>query len=703
MNNKIAVEKEIGGRILSLETGVIAKQAGGSVVVKCGDSVVLCTTSNGGKREGVDFFPLLVEYQEKMFASGKIPGGFLKREGRMSSRETLVSRMIDRGIRPNFPDGYSDDVQITAQVLSHDPDVDPAILAMTGASAALSISSMPFSNTLGSVKIGLLEGELIVNPTPTQLEEGDLDLLVTGSKDSIMMVECGANEIEEEKAVAGLQKAQEVISDLVDLIGELVSKAGKEKEVFESPEDTNPLLGKVLAEEAGLVEAFRTKEKHERNANVKAFKTALKEKILADVSAEEKSEAEENFSNAFDTLKTNAMRAIIFSGTRCDGRSHDEIRQIEIEPSLLPRVHGSALFTRGETQAIVTTTLASLKDSVMVDDLDTKRNEYFMLHYNFPQYCVGETGPNRGVGRREVGHGTLAQRALTAVLPTVEDFPYTVRVVSDITESNGSSSMASVCGGSLSMMDAGVPIKAPVAGIAMGLCKDGDKEAILSDILGDEDHYGDMDFKVTGTAKGITALQMDIKIDGLTRSTLESAMEQAKDGRLHILGEMNKALSESREELSSFAPQIKSIKIKDDLIGKVIGPGGSMIREIVAESGADVNIEDDGTVKIYGNNKESIDKAVEMIEGITAVPEVGKAYNGVVKSIKNFGAFVEYMPGQQGLLHVSEISDEYVKDIESVISLDDKMRIVVASIDKQGRVKLVREEKYKAQQEESAE
>jgi polyribonucleotide nucleotidyltransferase len=698
MNNKIAVEKEIGGRVLSIETGVVAKQTSGSVMIKCGDSVVLCTTTDGGIREGVDFFPLLVEYQEKMFASGKIPGGFLKREGRMSSRETLVSRMIDRGIRPNFPDGYAHDVQITAQVLSHDPDVDPAILAMTGASAALAISHMPFSATLGSVKIGNLDGELLVNPTPTQLAEGDLDLLVTGSKDSIMMVECGAKEIAEEKAVEGLTKAQEVISDIVDLIDELASKAGKEKEVYESPENTNPMMDKLLSEEAGLIAAFRTPEKHIRGANVKVFKTSLKEKYLADVSEEEMSDAEENFSQAFDNLKTVAMRSIIFSGERCDGRDLKTVRPIEIETKFLPRTHGSALFTRGETQAIVTSTLGSLKDCAMVDDLDERRNEFFMLHYNFPQYSVGETGPNRGVGRREVGHGTLAQRALKAVLPAEDSFPYTIRIVSDITESNGSSSMASVCGGSLSMMDAGIPISAPVAGIAMGLCKDGDKEAILSDILGDEDHYGDMDFKVTGTKKGITALQMDIKIKGLTRSTLESAMEQAKAGRLHILGEMDKAISAPREELSAHAPQIKSIKVKEDQIGKIIGPGGSNIKDIVAQSGADVNIEDDGTVKVYGNNKDSIEKAISMIEDITAVPEIGKGYAGVVKSVKDFGAFVEYMAGHQGLLHVSEISDDYVKEIDTVISLGDEIRVVVSSIDKQNRVKLVREEKYKAQQ-----
>ena len=699
--NSIIVEKEIGGRVISIETGKVAKQADGAVIVRCQDSVVLCTAVDGGAREGADFFPLYCEYQEKMFASGKIPGGFLKREARPSNRETLVARMIDRPIRPNFPDGYQNDVQVTNQVLSHDPEIDPSVLAMIGASAALSISHMPFASTLGAVKIGQNDGELVVNPTPEQLAEGTLDLLVSGSKDSIMMVECGAKELPEDQVVAGLELAQKTIVEIVEMIEELVSKAGKEKVVVEAGADSNPFTEKFAAELDNLVAAFRTVEKHERGEKVKAFKTELKEKLLADVSEEDKAEAEVNFGKAFDHLKTVAMREIIFSGTRVDGRSLTDVRPITIETSMLPRAHGSALFTRGETQAIVTSTLASLNDSLLIDDLDSKRNEYFMLHYNFPQYSVGETGPNRGVGRREVGHGTLAQRALTAVIPNHEDFPYTLRIVSDITESNGSSSMASVCGGSLALMDAGVPTKAPVAGIAMGLCKDGDREAILSDILGDEDHYGDMDFKVTGTESGITALQMDIKIKGLTRSTMESALSQAKEGRLHILGEMNKALSTSREQLSAHAPQIETMKIKEDMIGKVIGPGGSMIREIVAESGAEVNIEDDGLIKIYGSNRDAIDKAKEMIGNITAVPEIGKAYDGVVKSVKDFGAFIEFIPGQQGLLHVSEISDDYVKDINTVIALNDELRVVVGSIDKQNRVKLVREEKYKASQEEN--
>ncbi|MBF0197010.1 MAG: polyribonucleotide nucleotidyltransferase, partial [Planctomycetes bacterium] len=523
--------------------------------------------------------------------------------------------------------------------------------------------------------------------------------------DSIMMVESSAKEISEDQAIAALNLAQETIGEIVALEEELIAQAGVEKVPFEIEEAAADMIETLAKNEVeGMMEAFRIPAKFERSAKVKEFKATLVEKYLSDVAEDDLAEAKANFSKAFDELKTTGMREIIFSGTRCDGRSLTEVRPIDIDLNILPKAHGSALFTRGETQAIVTSTLGTSKDALLVDDLGEKRFEPFMLHYNFPNYCVGEPGASRGVGRREIGHGTLAQRALTSVLPTQEDFPYTIRIVSEITESNGSSSMASVCGGSLALMAAGVPTSAPVAGIAMGLCKDGDREAILTDILGDEDHYGDMDFKVTGTEKGITALQMDIKIQGLSKETLIDALKQAKEGRVHILGEMAKAITEPAEELADHAPKMASIKIDEDFIGKVIGPGGAMIREIQATSGAEVTIDDDGTVSIYAPDGTAAAKAKKMIQDLTCVPEVGKAYDGVVKGVKDFGAFVEFIPGTQGLLHVSEISDEYVKDINKVVALDDPMRVVVSAIDKQGRVKLMREEKYlREQKEESAE
>jgi polyribonucleotide nucleotidyltransferase len=700
---EIIVEREIAGRKLTLKTGKVAKQTSGAVMVQAGETVVLCSVVGGPPREGIDFFPLMVEYQERAYAAGKIPGSFMRREGRPSTRETLICRLIDRPIRPNFPNGYKNDVQITCQVMSYDKQNDPAVLAMIGASAALGVSHIPCEAVLGAVKIGMINGELVVNPGYEDLPKSDLELIVSGSKDSIMMVESAANEISEVQAIEALNKAQEVIAEIVALEEELIAQAGVEKEVFVPEDGAADLLGRLKADHLeALMEAFRTPVKHERGDKVKAVKETMVAAVLGYVAEDQLAEAKANFAKAFDELKTIAMREIIFSGTRVDGRGLDQVRPISVETGILPRAHGSALFTRGETQAIVAATMGTVKEALLVDDLNEKRDQSFMLHYNFPNYSVGETGPNRGVSRREVGHGMLAQRALTSTLPGQEKFPYTIRIVSEITESNGSSSMASVCGGSLAMMDAGIPVASPVAGIAMGLCSDGEREAILTDILGDEDHYGDMDFKVTGTAKGITALQMDIKIQGLSRATLERALEQAKAGRLHILDEMAKGLSEPRKELSATAPRIETMKVDEDFIGKIIGPGGSMIREIQSNSGSELTIEDDGTIKIYASNKEATDKAKEIISNLVMVPEVGKAYDGVVKSVRDFGAFVEFIPGTQGLLHISELSDEYVKDINTVCKLDDEIRIVVSAIDKQGRVKLMREAKYLAQKEADA-
>ena len=696
--NEISVEREIAGKTIVLKTGKIAKQTSGSVMVQCGETMVLCNAVGGGVREGIDFFPLMVEYQERFYASGKIPGSFHRREARPNTHETLVCRMIDRPIRPNFPKGFQEDVQITCQVMSYDGQNDPSILAMIGASAALGISELPFEAVLGAVKIGMIDDELVVNPSLTDMSNSRLDLIVSGSADSIMMVEGGSKEISEDQAIAALILAQETIVEIVELEKDLIAKAGKEKRTFVLAESQNKMLDSMKSDLDNLITAFRTPIKHERSEKVSVVKEGMKERLLGGLEGDELAEASTEFSKAFDSMKTIAMREIIFSGTRVDGRALDQVRPISVETRTLPRVHGSALFTRGETQAIVTTTLGTPKDSLLVDDLDKRHNDLFMLHYNFPQYCVGETGPNRGVSRREVGHGMLAQRALAAVLPDLEEYGYCVRIVSEITESNGSSSMASVCGGSLSLMDAGVKISAPVAGIAMGLCQDGDREAVLTDILGDEDHYGDMDFKVTGTEAGITALQMDIKIQGLKRETLVRALEQAKAGRLHILGEMAKVITEPSTDLSAYVPRIETMKVAEDMIGKIIGPGGANIREITAKSGADVNIDDDGTIHIYADNAEASELAKEMVGNIVRVPEIGVAYPGVVKSVRDFGAFVEFMPGTQGLLHISECSDGYVKDINTVIKLEDEVRIVVSAIDKQGRVKLIREEKYLAQQ-----
>jgi polyribonucleotide nucleotidyltransferase len=698
---EITVEREIAGRKLVLKTGKIAKQTSGTVIVQCGDSIVLCAAVGGGVRDGIDFFPLMCEYQERFYASGKIPGSFQRREGRPSTRETLTSRLIDRPIRPNFPKGYFNEVQITCQVLSYDSENDPAILAMIGASAALGISNIPFRAVLGAVKMGIIDGQLVVNPSLAQMKNSDLDLIVSGSKDSIMMVESGAKEISELQAIEALTKAQEIIAEVVALEEELIAKAGQEKDEFIVVEEANAFLDAMKAKHLdALVKAFRVSDKKLRGKSVRTLKDSLAVELLAGIPEDELYAAKGNFVKAFDEFKTVAMREIIFSGTRCDGRSLTQVRPITIETGILPRAHGSALFTRGETQAIVTATLGTLKDGMLVDDLNERRIDNFMLHYNFPPYSVGESGPNRGVGRREVGHGMLAQRALTSTLPEEKSFPYTLRIVSEITESNGSSSMASVCGGSLALMDAGVPVAAPVAGIAMGLCQEGDREAILTDILGDEDHYGDMDFKVTGTAKGITALQMDIKIQGLSRATLEKALDQAKEGRLHILGEMAKALSTPRNDISQFAPRIETIKVNSEFIGKIIGPGGANIRDIQAQSGAEISIDDDGTVSIYAVNKTATDKARQMISNLIMVPQVGKGYDGLVKSVRDFGAFVEFIPGTQGLIHISELSDDYVKDINTVVKLDDELRVVVSAIDKQGRVKLMREDKYLRQKDE---
>ncbi len=686
------VEKVIAGKKISLETGKVALQASGSVVVRCGESMVLCVVVEGNERPGIDFFPLMCDYREKYYAAGKIPGSFMKREARPSDRETLTSRMMDRPLRPNFPNGYKNDVNIECQVLSYDVDAETDILAMIGASAALAISHIPCSAILGAVRIGYVNDELVVNPDAAQRKLSRLDLIVSGSKDSIMMVESCADELSEDIFVAALDLAQKTIAEIVALQEELVALAGVAKAEFGGGQSDNPYIEKMLSDDLkGLENAFNAAKKHDRALAVSTFKKSLAEKYLK---AEDGSDAKVLFDDAFGILKHHAMRELIFSGSRCDGRSRTDVRPITCDTSYLPRAHGSAIFQRGETQALVSVTLGTSRDAQLVDDLNEKRYNDFLFHYNFPSWSVGETGGRPGPGRREIGHGNLAMRALKAVLPNKDDFPYTLRIVSDILSCNGSSSMASVCGGSLAMMDAGIPIKAPVAGIAMGLISDGKREAVITDILGDEDHYGDMDFKVAGTADGITALQMDIKIQGLKKETMVLAMTQAKAGRLHILGEMAKAIATSREEMSNYAPRIVVIKIESDLIGKLIGPGGSMIRKIQEESGAEIEVDDTGKVKVFANNNEARLKAEEMIKGLTSTPEVGKVYEGTVNGVREFGAFVDILPGTSGLLHVSEISSEFVKDINTVCQIGDKIRVVVTEIDRQGKLRLMREEKY---------
>lgn len=692
------VEKKIAGKTFSLETGKIAKQASGSVIVKSGDSVVLCVVVEGGERPGIDFFPLMVDYREKMYSSGKIPGAFNRREGRPSTKETLNSRLIDRPIRPNFPNGYKKDVTVECQVLSYDPDHSPDVLAMIGASAALGISHIPYTTMLGAVRIGYIDGQLVVNPNVEQMAKSQLDLVVSGTKDSIMMVESEAKELSEETMLEALALAQSTVGEIVATIDAFVAKAGKPKAKFTEPVGAKDLLGKMKGDIAGLMAAFKTPDKHQRSDNVKKVKEQISTKLLGKCSEEDLKTQKPLFETAFGELKELAMRELIFSGTRCDGRDTKTVRPISIETSLLPRAHGSALFTRGETQAIVTTTLGTSRDSMLIDDLDVKRYDALMLHYNFPGFSVGEVSGRPGPGRREIGHGNLALRALKAVIPSHEEFPYTLRIVSDITESNGSSSMASVCGGSLALMDAGVPIKAAVAGIAMGLIKDGAREAIISDILGDEDHYGDMDFKVAGTRKGITALQMDIKIQGLSRATMEKAVHQAREGRMHILDVMDKALSAPRGKMSAYAPRIQSIKIDPELIGKLIGPGGKNIRSIQETSGAEVSVDDDGTVLVYAKSGQAGEMAMARIREVTSVPEVGKTYVGKVVSIKDFGAFVDLFEGTSGLLHISEVSDDFVKDINQHVKLGDEMRVVITAIDRSGKIRLVREAKYLAEQ-----
>jgi polyribonucleotide nucleotidyltransferase len=683
-------EISVGRHKISIETGRLAKQADGSVVVRSGDTMVLVTACTAATpREGIDFLPLTVDYKEYTYASGRIPGGFFKREGKPTEKEVLTSRLIDRPIRPLFPTGWRNETQIIALVLSADSENDSDVLAITGASAALALSGIPFTRSIAGVRMGLVDGEFVVNPTFEQRKRSRLDLIVAGTKDGIVMVEAGAKEVTEEEMVQALERAHAAIKEIVSGIDALAQQAGKKKTAVTKKE-----IGKEFyrdVEEKVLVplaDAMRIQDKLENYGTVDQVLSNLIAS-LPEGEIERKVEAKA----IFKELKEKVLRdEILERGKRLDGRAFDQIRPITIEVGVLPRTHGSAVFTRGETQALVTATLGTADDQQKVETVDGETWKRFMLHYNFPPFSVGEVAFMRGPGRREIGHGALAERALTPMMPAEEKFPYTVRVVSDILESNGSSSMASVCGGSLAMMDAGVPLKAPVAGVAMGLVmnEENGKYAVLSDIAGAEDHYGDMDFKVTGTADGITALQMDIKVSGITMEIMRKALEQARQGRLFILGKMHDTLSQSRSDVSMHAPRIVTIRIPVDKIRDVIGPGGKMIRSIIERTGVKIDVEDDGRVNVASADEASAAKAIGIIQELTATPELNKTYLGKVQRITDFGAFVEIMPGLDGLLHVSEIAHYRVKDVRDELKEGDQVMVKVINIDPSGKIRLSR-------------
>ena len=686
--NPVTKTFQFGDKTVSMETGRIAKQATGAVLVSIGDTVVL-TTVVGAKsaRPGQDFFPLTVNYQEKTYAAGKIPGGFFRREGRPSEKETLTCRLIDRPIRPLFPKGFMNEVQVICTVMSTDKDQDPDIAAMIGTSAALAISGIPFAGPIGAARVGYLDGNYLLNPGYEALETSLLNMTVAGTESAVLMVESEAKELTEDEMLGAVLFAHQEMQVAISAIKELAAEAGKPAWDWQAEPTNDELLNKVSgAIKNDLGEAYRISDKMERQAAVSALRAKAVEQLAG---AEDADTSADDVSDMFGKIEKDLVRQRVLNGEpRIDGRDLRTVRPIHVEVGVLPKTHGSALFTRGETQAIVTATLGTLRDAAMIDALEGTYKDQFMLHYNFPPYSVGEAGFMGGPKRREIGHGRLARRGVSAALPAEEDFPYTIRVVSEITESNGSSSMASVCGTSLALMDAGVPVKMPVAGVAMGLVKEGNKYAVLTDILGDEDHLGDMDFKVAGSQTGVTALQMDIKIDGITEEIMEAALQQANEARLHILGEMNKVISESREQLSDNAPAMTTISVHPDKIRDVIGKGGATIRGIVEETGAEVDIDDDGTVRIYAENNAAKDAAVARVQEITAEAEVGRIYHGKVERIVDFGAFVNILPGKDGLLHISQIAEERVESVTDYLSEGQEVDVVVLDVDQRGRIKL---------------
>ncbi len=694
---------QLGGQTVTLETGRIARQASGAVLATMGDIQVLAAVVGSKKaRPGQDFFPLSVHYQEKVYAAGKIPGGYLKREGKASDKETLTSRLIDRPIRPLFPKGYMNEVQVVITVMSVDKQNDSDILGMIATSAALSISGIPFAGPIGASRVGFTEDDgYILNPSFEKLKESELDMIVAGTSEAVLMVESEAQELTEDEMLGAILFAHQEYQTAVTAIGEFAAEVATPAWEWKLDEENTVVKEAVTASfEQKIRDAYQVTIKQERNNALSALRAEAEEALVGD---EEGKFSSDDVSTAISKLEKSVVRGSIINGQpRIDGRDAKTVRPINVEVGMLKKTHGSALFTRGETQAIVTTTLGTARDAQFIDSLEGESRDPFMLHYNFPSYSVGECGRMGPPGRREIGHGRLARRGIQAVLPNAEEFPYTIRVVSEITESNGSSSMASVCGSSLSLMDAGVPLKAPVAGIAMGLVKEGEKFAVLTDILGDEDHLGDMDFKVAGTAEGITALQMDIKIAGITEEIMDVALEQALHARMHILGEMNKVLEASRTELSPNAPMTMSLKIDTDKIRDVIGKGGATIRSICDDTGASVDIADDGTVKIFAENNEACQAAYDRVYGITAEAEIGKIYQGTVTRIVEFGAFVNILPGQDGLVHISQIADHRVENVADYVKMGQELDVVVLDLDNRGRIKLSLKEVARVKEQQAA-
>ena len=682
------VSLSLGERELSIEIGKVAKQADGAALLRYGDTAVLVTAcSEEEAREGLSFFPLTCDYRENNYAAGKIPGGFFKREGRPTEKEILTCRLIDRPVRPLFPEHFRCETQIIAMVLSAEPEVNPDVIAINGASAALYLSDIPFLNPIGAVRVGLINGQFVINPTYPQLETSDLNMIVVGTQEAIVMVEAMGREVKEDQIVEAIDHGHQAIRQITDSIKELGSRLNLTKRTVE-PVTFDPELARRVEDKAtsNVEDALHTQNKATSEQKMKAYRKELVEELAPD--DEEKGA---QVKALFDQLKEKMFRrSLLEKKQRLDGRAYNKIRPITGEVSLLPRVHGSALFTRGETQALVSVTLGTGEDMQRLDDITGDSSKSFMLHYNFPPFCVGEVAFLRGPSRRSIGHGVLAERAISTALPDESIFPYTIRVVSDILESNGSSSMATVCGAVLALQDAGVPISTSIAGIAMGLVKDGDNYAILSDIAGFEDHYGDMDFKIAGSAEGITALQMDIKITGVTGKILAETLAQAKEGRLHILEKMAEAIAEPRSDISSFAPKITTMNIPVSKIGAVVGPGGKMIRSIIEETGVKIDIEDDGTIKIASSNGEAAEKAMELIKELTATAEIGKNYLGKVKKVVDFGAFLEILPRTEGLLHISEISEEHIRDIRTEVRMGDKILVKVLNVDDQGKIRLSR-------------
>ncbi|MFM1902385.1 MAG: hypothetical protein RLZZ440_285 [Planctomycetota bacterium] len=694
---KQRVERTIGDQVLAIETGFLAKQAAGSVLVSYGETVVLVACATGAPRPGIDFFPLTCDYRERVAAAGKFPGGFLKREGRPTLKETLTARLMDRPIRPLFPEGFFDEVQVQANVLASDRQNDPDVLAMNGASAALSISQLPFQGPLGSVRLAQIDGRFVAFPTIDQLEESDLDLVVSGSKDAILMIEGFAREMPEDRMLEALDEAHRIIRILCEMQDELVAKAGKPKLEY-ALADYTALTERLTRDYLGELKAAKAiAGKQDRGQAVKALKERAKAAVApAESDFEFKPGAaggisDADFAHVWHALEERAVRELILEGKRPDGRDHTSLRALHAEVDLLPRVHGSALFQRGETQALVTVTLGTGKDEQRVDGLIDEYSKKFMLDYYFPSYSVGEVRPIRGPGRRELGHGALAERSVKPVLPDPDTFPYTIRVISDILESNGSSSMASVCGATLGLMAAGVPISHPVAGISVGLVKQSDDHwVLLTDIIGDEDHYGDMDFKIAGSQNGITGIQLDLKIAGISRAIIAATLQQSREARLEILRAMLSAIRRPRPEISAWAPRLLRTRINPEKIGLLIGPGGKTIRGIQENTGASIEVEDDGTVTVASHDAEGAMAAMAQVEALTASIQIGRIYEGRVTSVKDFGAFVELVPGKDGLCHISELSEEYVSSVGDVCRVGDVMRVKVIAVDDQDRVKLSR-------------